>query len=106
MELTRVIIKPLHTEKTYLMANQDIKTYSFIVDKNATKLDIKIAFESIYGFLPTSIRTQIRKPVWIRTGTAKPGMTKLQKIAHITLPKGKDIATSQEDLESKKEATK
>ncbi|MDE7433837.1 MAG: 50S ribosomal protein L23, partial [Mycoplasmoidaceae bacterium] len=65
-----------------------------------TKYDIKLAFESIYGFAPEKVSTQIRKPAKIRTGTAIPGFTKKIKIAYVTLPTGKSIA-SEESTEAK-----
>lgn len=101
MEFSRIIIRPMHTEKSYAQQNEEPKKHAFIVDINATKTDIKLAFESIYGFAPTCITTQIRKPAKIRTGTAKPGFTKRTKIAYVTLPIGKSISASEEKAETK-----
>ncbi|MDR0739478.1 MAG: 50S ribosomal protein L23 [Mycoplasmataceae bacterium] len=97
MEFTRIILRPIHTEKTYTFVSLPQKKYAFIVDVKATKHDISIAFESIYGIHPLKIATQIRKPVEVRTGTLKPGYSKLTKIAYITLPEGSDIATSNKE---------
>ncbi|MDR1235113.1 MAG: 50S ribosomal protein L23 [Mycoplasmataceae bacterium] len=105
MEFTRIILYPLHTEKTYTFGSLPLKKYAFVVDVKATKHDIGIAFESIYGIHPTKIATQIRKPARVRTGTAKPGFSKLMKIAYITLPAGSDIAASNKEL-PKETATK
>jgi hypothetical protein len=66
---------------------------------------MSIAFESIYGIHPSKIATQIRKPAKVRTGTLKPGVSKLVKIAYITLPVGTDIAASNKDA-PKETATK
>ena len=42
-----IIIRPVLTEKSYdNMAN---KTYAFIVDKRATKTEVKSAIEEIFG---------------------------------------------------------
>ncbi|MDR3330248.1 MAG: 50S ribosomal protein L23 [Mycoplasmataceae bacterium] len=116
MEFTRIIIRPLHTEKTYTFGALPAKKYAFEVDPKATKHDVAIAFESIYGIHPTKISTQIRKPAKVRTGTLKPGFSKLTKIAYVTLPVGADIAASNKDAtknttpakkeETKKETTK
>lgn len=97
MEYSKIIIKPLVSEKSYALQNAESKKYAFYVDPKATKDDIKSAFESIYGFAPKKVCTLLRKPVNIRTGTLKPGMTKLTKIAYITLPKGKTIETTEEE---------
>jgi large subunit ribosomal protein L23 len=105
MEFTRIILYPLHTEKTYTFNALEQKKYAFVVDVKATKPAIAIAFESIYGIHPDKIATQIRKPAKVRTGTLKPGFSKKTKIAYITLPKGTDIAASNKDA-PKEVATK
>jgi large subunit ribosomal protein L23 len=97
MEFTRIIIRPLHTEKTYTFGALPAKKFAFEVDTKATKHDIAIAFESIYGIHATKVSTQIRKPAKVRTGTLKPGFSKLTKIAYVTLPVGADIAASNKD---------
>ncbi|MDR3163499.1 MAG: 50S ribosomal protein L23 [Mycoplasmataceae bacterium] len=94
MDFTRIIIRPLHSEKTYALQSLASKKYCFVVDIKATKHDIAIAFESIYGIHPVKVATQIRKPTNIRTGTAKPGYSKMLKLAYVTLPVGKDISNS------------
>jgi large subunit ribosomal protein L23 len=94
MEFTRIIIRPMHTEKTYAFQAFEPKKYAFIVDPKSTKHDVALAFESIYGIKPTKVATQIRKPAKVRTGTAKPGYSKLTKIAYVTLPTGTDIAAN------------
>lgn len=106
MEFSRIIIKPVHTEKSYAQQNIEPKKHAFIVDLSATKSDIKLAFESIYGFAPTKVSTQIRKPAKIRTGTAKPGFTKKVKIAYVTLPAGMSISAEQQVEEPKKDSKK
>jgi large subunit ribosomal protein L23 len=106
MEFTRIILYPLHTEKTYTFGALEQKKYAFVVDPKAAKHDISIAFESIYGIHPVKIATQIRKPAKVRTGTAKPGFSKLTKIAYITLPKGTDIAASNKDAPKEVTANK
>lgn len=101
MEFSRIIIKPVHTEKSYAQQSAEPKKHAFIVDLNATKNDIKLAFESIYGFAPAKVATQIRKPVKFRTGTANPGYTKKFKIAYVTLPIGKSISAEEQQVENK-----
>ncbi len=98
MDLTRVIIKPYNTEKTYLMTLEEQKKYSFIVDKNASKKLIADAFEVIYGVRPEKVNVINRKPTSIRTGTRVPGIAKAKRIAYITLPKGLDIVLEEDDV--------
>ncbi len=103
MDLTRVIIKPYNTEKTYLMSLAEQKKYAFVVNKDATKELISQAFTVIYGVKPEKINVVNKKPTAIRTGTRVPGMSKAKRIAYITLPKGLDIAIEEDQEESKKE---
>lgn len=106
MELTKVIIRPYLTEKTYAKRSADKKQYAFIVDIKADKKAIAMAFASIFNIEAESIKTMIRKPVATRTGTAHPGYTKAFKIAYITLPAGADIALSKADSEAAAKAAK
>ena len=104
MQLTNVIIKPYLTEKSYTRRAEDKKKYAFIVNINANKRDIAMAFESIFDITPESVTTMVRKSVATRTGTLHPGYTKAFKIAYVTLPKGKDISVSKEEFEAKAKA--
>lgn len=103
MDLTRVIIKPYNTEKSYLMSLNEQKKYAFVVNRSATKELISQAFTVIYGVNPEKINVVNKKPTAIRTGTRVPGMTKAMKIAYITLPKGLDIAVDEEQEQSTEE---
>ncbi len=97
MDISRVIIRPYLTEKTRIFNESDPQKIALIVDPKANKHLVAHAFEMIYGIAPSNINIQTRKPVRTRTGTLKPGFTKLTKIAYITLPKGKRIATEEEE---------
>lgn len=96
MDITRVLIKPLLTEKTYAMNSNEVKQYAFLVNPKASKHEIANAFAALYEFKPLKVNTQIRKPAKTRTMSYHPGFTKLQKIAYITLPPGKDISVGSE----------
>ncbi|GMO17310.1 MAG: hypothetical protein Ta2E_08580 [Mycoplasmoidaceae bacterium] len=96
MEFTKIIIQSYQTEKTYAQQNGDTPKYAFLVDPRATKNDISIAFQSIYGKKPASVTTQIRKPTSVRTGTLHPGFSKKIKIAYIGLAKGDKITETAE----------
>jgi ribosomal protein L23 len=101
MDFAKVILKPLQTEKRHVLQAMETKKYSFIVDVRATKKDILVAFQMIYNVSPISITTQIRKPAKIRTGTSKPGFSKLTKIAIVTLAKNVDIINADEQTKNK-----
>jgi large subunit ribosomal protein L23 len=53
MELTSVIQKPIVTEKSAKLAEG--KKYTFIVDRKATKTQIREAFKLVYGVTVKSI---------------------------------------------------
>lgn len=97
MDLFSVILKPLHSEKSYGLRMNEVKKYVFEVNKNANKYEISMAFKMIYGIVPEKINIVNRKPALFRTGTRNPGMTRFKKIAFITLPKGVDIAIDESD---------
>ncbi|MDE5767204.1 MAG: 50S ribosomal protein L23 [Malacoplasma sp.] len=105
MDLLSVIVKPLHSEKSYSLRNEDVKKYVFEVNKNANKYEISLAFQLIYGIAPEKVNVVNRKPAPTRTGTRNPGMTKAKKIAYITLPHGVDIQI-EEDQPKEKETKK
>jgi large subunit ribosomal protein L23 len=99
MDITRIIIKPLLTEKTYAMNSNEVKQYAFLVNPKANKYEIANAFAALYEFRPLKVNTQLRKPAKTRTMSYHPGFTKLEKIAYITLPPGKDISVGSEPVE-------
>ena len=105
MDITRVLIKPLLTEKTYAMNSNEVKQYAFLVNPKASKHEIANAFAALYEFKPLKVNTQIRKPSKTRTMSYHPVFTKLQKIAYITLPPGKDISVGSESVETNTKKT-
>ncbi len=60
MEATRVIRKPLVTEKT-TFASSECNRYTFEIDPRATKHQIKLAVEAVYGVRVLNVATQNRK---------------------------------------------
>ena len=79
-----IIIKPVLTEKSYdNMAN---KTYAFIVDKRATKTEVKSAIEEIFGVKVESVNTINRLGKVKRQGRTE-GRRPSTKKAYITLTK-------------------
>ncbi|HZW08701.1 MAG TPA: 50S ribosomal protein L23 [Phycisphaerales bacterium] len=60
MDATYVIKKPLLTEKSTFAMNEEGR-YSFLVDRTASKDEIKRAIESLYGVKVVGVTTQTRK---------------------------------------------
>jgi large subunit ribosomal protein L23 len=85
-----IIIKPIVTEKTLL--GQESGRYYFYVRVNATKGQIKTAFEQIFGIKPLNINTLKlkgkNKTDWKKRLPIKKSD---RKKAIITVPKGKKI---------------
>ncbi len=100
MELSNVIIKPYHTEKSYFLRKfQENSCLAFLVNRHATKLDVKKAFKLIYDVEPVKINILNRKSQQFRQGTLKPGRTPALRIAYIFLPKGVQIAITKDEIE-------
>ncbi len=96
METYRVLIRPLVTEKSNL-GPMDGK-YTFVVDKRATKEDIKKAVEEQFKVRVIEVNTarylgKIKSRNW-RSSGKKPDWKK----AYVTLAKGDTIPELYEDL--------
>ena len=72
MEAEKIIIKPLLTEKSY--AGIQNKIYSFIVDINAGKIEIKKAVEKLFNVKVAKVNTCIVKG-HTKTQNTKAGRT-------------------------------
>lgn len=99
MEITRIIIKPYLTEKTYSIRESlsGKQVITFLVNPKANKNQIENAFFAIYNIKPEKINIVNKKTKRIRTSTAHPGVTKNKKVAYVILPKGTKIALSKEE---------
>jgi large subunit ribosomal protein L23 len=88
MEPTHTIKKPILTEKS--TASMEEGRYTFLVDRRATKDDIKSAVESIYSVKVLGVTTQNRKGKnrRLRYGWVTEGMTKK---ATVRLAEGQTI---------------
>jgi large subunit ribosomal protein L23 len=60
MDATYVVKKPLLTEKSTFAMNEEGR-YTFLVDRGASKDEIKRAVESLYGVKVVGVTTQTRK---------------------------------------------
>lgn len=57
MRIYDIIVRPLETEKAYILREQD--KYVFVVHMNANKLEIKRAVEQIYGVDVNRVHTMV-----------------------------------------------
>jgi len=84
-----VLKAPLVTEKaTRLNA---YRQYIFVVDKNANRIEIKRAVESLYNVKVLKVNSQIIKGKTKRVKWNQPGKTTAWKKAIITLKEGFEI---------------
>ena len=88
-----IIMKPVITEK--MTAKSDaLNQYGFIVDKNANKIQIKLAVEELYGVQVTSVNTMNysgkSKSRFTKSGVIT-GKTRAFKKAVVTLTEGESI---------------
>ncbi len=93
--MKRILIKPLVTEKTErLSENEKVPQYTFVVSKAANKIEIKKAIEDMYNVPVKSVNTMVmpskRKSRMTRSGVQKGAVSSYKK-AIITLPEGEEI---------------
>jgi len=90
MESYRVIKRPYISEKSHEYS-ADMNTYTFVVDADATKDDIRAALKDIWQVEPVSVRTSMTNPKKRRRGN-KIGYTASEKKALVRLPEGQSIS--------------
>ncbi len=83
------LISPIISEKAAVAESRGV--YTFMVDKDATKLQIKKAIAAVYGIVPTRVRVMNVQGKWVRHGRQQ-GKRKDWKKAVISLPSGKTIS--------------
>lgn len=77
MQAKAIIIKPVYTEKASSL--NDKKVYAFIVNRKATKIDVKRALKEIYGAIITDVRAlnytsksrKVRKGLMVKRSEGK-----------------------------------
>lgn len=86
-----ILKQPVITEKSLGLANQR-NVYTFAVDRHASKDQIKIAIEQLYGVKVLAVNTVMRQGDLQRTGKRRL-MTKIAKTkkALVTLQTGQTI---------------
>jgi len=87
------IVKPLITEKSNILAER-LNQYAFIVDLNATKPEIKVEIEKLYGVDVTGVSTMVyrgkRRTRFTKSGVANGKKSNFKK-AIITLKEDQEI---------------
>lgn len=91
----QILVRPFVTEKaTALSEDSNLNQYTFIVNKDANKLEVKQAVEARYGVTVTNVRTLIvasKKKSRYANGKMAVGYTNSYKKAIVTLPEGEII---------------
>lgn len=88
-----ILIKPIITEKM-TEQGEKLNRFGFMVEKNANKIQIKKAVESLYNVTVDSVNTMVyagkTKSRYTKTGIVR-GRTKAYKKAIVTLKEGDTI---------------
>jgi large subunit ribosomal protein L23 len=85
----QVIVRPVVTERSTELAD-DRGAYTFIVNKDANKIEIKKAIETLFDVKVKDVRTANYRGKWRRVGQAY-GQKAAYKKAVITLAEGQRI---------------
>ncbi|HSC53435.1 MAG TPA: 50S ribosomal protein L23 [Phnomibacter sp.] len=93
MKLTDVLIKPLLTEKVNKQIEKK-RSYTFVVDRKANKLEIKKAVEEFYGVKVEDVNTLVM-PAKAKSRFTKAGFINgrkpSKKKAVVTVAEGEEI---------------
>ncbi len=87
------ILKPIITEKA-TAESEDNNRFSFVVDKKANKIEIKVALEEMYGVNIEKVRTMVmpgKKKVKSTKGGVVSGSTGMYKKAIVEVRSGETI---------------
>jgi large subunit ribosomal protein L23 len=84
-----VIVRPVVTERSTELAD-DRGAYTFIVNKDANKIEIKKAVETLFDVKVKDVRTANYRGKWRRVGQAY-GQKAAYKKAGVTLVEGQRI---------------
>jgi large subunit ribosomal protein L23 len=84
-----VILRPVVTERSTLLQD-DLRTYTFIVAKDANKLEVRNAVQSLFSVKVESVRTANYQGKWRRVGRSV-GRKAAYKKAVVRLAEGDSI---------------
>ncbi len=88
---TSVLRRPVISEKSYALMNRNV--YVFVVDRHATKIDVRRAVEEAFGVRVDQVNTLNRKGKVARNRrTNKTGQRPDTKRAFVTLHPGDKIS--------------
>ena len=89
----QILIKPIISEKAERLS-ETLNQYSFVVDRNANKIQIKNAVEGMYNVTVNSVNTMVMpgksKVRYTRAGVQR-GTQASYKKAVVTLASGEEI---------------
>jgi large subunit ribosomal protein L23 len=90
-----IIIKPLISEKSTKMAESSVlNQYTFVVDRNSNKIEIRKAVEKKFGVTVVAVNTAVRpgkKKSRVVKGRYVHGKTSPVKKAYVTIAEGQFI---------------
>ena len=93
MKLSEVLVKPVITEKSNKQAEKS-GVYTFKVNRNANKLEIKSAIQSFYGVSIAEVNTMVvpgkAKPRSTKAGIIN-GLKPAYKKAYVKVAEGESI---------------
>ncbi len=84
-----IIVRPVVTERSTELAD-DRGAYTFIVNRDANKIEIRHAVEALFGVKVKDVRTANYRGKWRRVGSAY-GKKAAYKKAVVTLVEGERI---------------
>jgi large subunit ribosomal protein L23 len=88
-EPQQIIVRPVVTERSTELAD-DRGAYTFIVNRDANKIEIKNAVEKLFGVKVDTVRTANYRGKWRRVGMSY-GKKAAYKKAIVTLADGERI---------------
>ena len=66
----QIVIRPVVTEASAMLQETD-RTYTFIVAKDANKIEIKNAVQSLFDVKVDAVRTAVYRGKWRRVGRSE-----------------------------------
>ena len=84
-----ILIRPVVTEESAMLQETD-STYTFIVTKDANKIEIKHAVQTLFNVSVSAVRTSVYRGKWRRVGRNE-GRRAGYKKAIVKLAEGSSI---------------
>jgi large subunit ribosomal protein L23 len=85
----QIVLRPVVTEASAILQETDA-TYTFIVAKDANKIEIKNAVQTLFGVRVDGVRTAVYRGKWRRVGKSE-GRKPSFKKAIVKLAEGESI---------------